>query len=241
MTGTLDIARLPADALAMPADCFVVVDVLRATTTIATLFAAGMESLLVAGDIELARTRARTEGRLLFGEVHGLRPEGFDFGNSPVEAATAPAAGHGGVLFTTNGTAALCGLCDHGTVVAGALANVRAVAGFTRQFERVVVVCAGNAKGSVFSEEDFAAAGVIAAAVAALGADREVGAQARAAMMLEASREIANATHAGLLRDLGLGADVDFCLRRDTSRAVPVVVESGEGWALLRDAAASGP
>ena len=105
----------------------------------------------------------------------------------------------------------------------------------------MVVVCAGNGKGSVFSEEDFAAAGVIAAAVAALGADREVGAQARAAMLLDASREIANATHAGLLRDLGLGADVEFCLRRDTSRAVPVVVESGEGWALLRDAAASGP
>ncbi len=241
MTRTLDIARLPADALAMPADCFVVVDVLRATTTIATLFAAGMESLLVAGDIDLARARAGTEGRLLFGEVHGLRPEGFDFGNSPVEAATAPAAGREGVLFTTNGTAALCGLCDHGTVVAGALANLRAVATFAGQFERVLVVCAGNGKGTEFSGEDFAASGAIAAAVAALDPDCTVSELAQLAMTLDIAGEIAGAPHAALLTKLGLAADVDFCLRRDTSRAVPVVVESGEGWALLRDSAAAEP
>ena len=77
MTGIVDVARLPINTLEAAADCYIVVDVLRATTTIATLFAAGMESLLVAGEIDFARERAAAEGRLLFGEVHGLRRRSF--------------------------------------------------------------------------------------------------------------------------------------------------------------------
>ncbi|MEP6871124.1 MAG: 2-phosphosulfolactate phosphatase [Anaerolineaceae bacterium] len=235
VTRSIDIARLPADALEMGAECYVVVDVLRATTTIATLFAWGMEGLLVAGNIELARTRARAENRLLFGEVHGLRPEGFDFGNSPVEAAKAAVAGCGGALFTTNGTAAFCALAGRGTVISGALANLNSVAPFVRQFERVVVVCAGNSQGTVFSEEDFAAAGAIVGRLAALEPTVNVGDQATVASALDAVTEISNAPHAELLRTLGLGADVEFCMRADTSQAVPLVVDSGAGWALLRE------
>ena len=236
MTRIVDVARLPINALEAAADCYIVVDVLRATTTIATLFAAGMESLLVAGEIDFARERAAAEGRLLFGEVHGLRPEGFDFGNSPLESAEAPVAGRGGVLFTTNGTAALCALAGRGAVVAGALANLGAVARFASEFERVVVVCAGNAKGTVFSEEDFAAAGAIVRAIEGLNTGLQPGDQARRARALDAEYEIANAPHAALLRELGLAADVEFCLRRESSQAVPLVVDSGHGWALLRDA-----
>ncbi|MEP7215630.1 MAG: 2-phosphosulfolactate phosphatase [Anaerolineaceae bacterium] len=237
MTRSIDIARLPVDALEMTADCYIVVDVLRATTTIATLFAAGMESLLVAGSIELARERAGVEGRLLFGEVQGLRPEGFDFGNSPMEAARANVAGRGGVQFTTNGTAALCGLAGRGTVVSGAVANLSVVAAFARQFGRIMVVCAGNVQGTVFSEEDFAAAGAIVRQLAALQPTAALGEQALAASALDAAEEISRAPHADLLRNLGLGSDVEFCARADSSQAVPVVVEFGDGWALLRDSA----
>ncbi len=83
----LDVALLPSEALAIAADCYVVVDVLRATTTIATLFAHGLERLTCADDIERARGIARDRGALLFGEVQGLPPEGFDHGNSPAEIA----------------------------------------------------------------------------------------------------------------------------------------------------------
>ena len=220
----------------MDADCYIVVDVLRATTTIATLFAGGMESLLVAGDIELARDWAKSDGRLLFGEVGGLRPEGFDFGNSPVEASRAAVVGRHGVLFTTNGTAALCGLADRGNVAAGALANVTAVAQFASRFDRVVVACAGNANGEVFSEEDYAAARAIAARIAELDPGRQPPDPTFGASGLDASAVISNAPHAELLRKLGLAEDIEFCVGRDTSLAVPAVVESGDGWALLRDA-----
>ena len=90
MLERIDLAMLPAEAEAMPSEAYIVVDVLRATTTIATLFAGGMTSLIAAGRLELARDLAAAEGRLLMGEVGGLPPAGFDFGNSPVEAAAAP-------------------------------------------------------------------------------------------------------------------------------------------------------
>src|SRR5947207_14887405 len=94
----------------MAADCFVVVDVLRATTTIATLFERGLLTLVAVDDIEAARQRARDEARMLFGEVGGLPPPGLDHGNSPVEASTPEVAGREAVPCTTNGTAPVCGL-----------------------------------------------------------------------------------------------------------------------------------
>ncbi|MXW26458.1 MAG: 2-phosphosulfolactate phosphatase, partial [Dehalococcoidia bacterium] len=59
MTTWLDVALLPSEAEALEADAFLVIDVLRATTTIATLFEGGLADLLVVDDIEAARERAR--------------------------------------------------------------------------------------------------------------------------------------------------------------------------------------
>ena len=107
----------------MEADAFLVIDVLRATTTIATLFARGLADLLVFDSIEAARKRARAEGRILLGEVGGLPPKDFDYGNSPAEAATLELKGQGAALFTTNGTRALCASAGRGEVVAASFAE----------------------------------------------------------------------------------------------------------------------
>src|SRR5688572_26821218 len=120
MLKRIDVAVLPAEALSITADAYVVVDVLRASTTIAALFGRGLSDLVVVDDIEAARQLAARESRLLFGEVGGLRPDGFDYGNSPVEAQAAAVADRGAVLFTTNGTPALCSLGDRAAVYAGA-------------------------------------------------------------------------------------------------------------------------
>ena len=235
VTRSVDVALLPSEALVMGGDCFVVVDVLRATTTAATLFAAGLADLVVVASIDEARRRATSEGRLVAGEVQGRRPDGFDYGNSPVEATKAPVAGRGAVLFTTNGTAALCALSGSGSVITGAIANVSATARYADRFERVVVVCAGNERGQRFSLEDFAAAGAICRVLSALNPDRVAGDAATFAMTVP-TEAIARSEHAALLRDLGFGDDTDFALLPDSSSAVPVVTESGEGWALLKDA-----
>lgn len=233
MPRSIDIAILPAEALELGADCFIVVDVLRATTTIATLFAAGLNDLLVMSGLDEARQRAAKEGRLLFGEVAGLRPDGFDFGNSPVEAAAASVAGRGAVLFTTNGAIALCGAAGRGTVIAGALANLGAAAAYSRAFERVAVICAGNGRGKGFSLEDFAAAGAICRAIRDLDPGIETGDAANLAMGLNTAAAISGSHHASLIRNLGFEADIDFALQANTSHAVPVVSACGDGWALL--------
>lgn len=232
----IEVAVLPAEAMAIEADCYVVIDVLRATTTIATLFGQGLRSLVALDDIEEARRRAKAESRLLFGEVHGLRPEGFDYGNSPVEAKRADVDGRDAVLFTTNGTRALCALGSRGVVLAGALANREAVARRVSEYERVALVCAGEAMGRRFGLDDFVAAGSIAGRILALnpGALLDDAARISAALASGALEEtLRSSHHANRTRLIGLGHDIDFALEPDTSEVAPMVTACGEGWALL--------
>lgn len=237
MPRSIEVALLPAEAMAMEADCFIVVDVLRATTTMAALFGAGLARLTVADEIDLARRLAAKRGALLFGEVGGLRPPGFDYGNSPVEAATANVLGREAVLFTTNGTRALCALAARGGMVAAAAAlNAGAAARLATRFERTAIVCAGDQHGRRFALEDLAAAGLLVKRVLALNGGRVAGEAALLAAGLEGGNPgalIASAHHAQALRDLALGADVEAAAMVDTVEVVPVVVECGEGWATL--------
>ncbi len=107
----------------------IVIDVIRATTTLAVVFDRGCARVLVAGDIPEARAFvAGHPGRyLLAGESGGLRPPGFDFGNSPVELASAPLAGRELVFCTTNGTRALRASAGARAILAGSLRNAEAV------------------------------------------------------------------------------------------------------------------
>lgn len=224
----LELAVLPGEARSIAADCFIVVDVLRATTTIAALFGAGLNDLLIVDDLETALRRAARDGRLLFGEVGGLPPEGFDYGNSPIEAAAAPVAGQSAVLFTTNGTKAIAGLAGRGTVLAGAIVNAGAVATACLPYGRVCVVCAGSAGGMRFALDDFAAAAVIVSAVAERSPQVHLGDSARLGCALASTSSWAEETvrlshHARLLNGLGLSADVDFACRRDTVFIAPTV------------------
>ncbi len=256
-----DLAVLPAEAMEMTADAYVVVDVLRATTTVAMLFHHGLADLVVMDDIDRARERAFAEARLLVGEVGGLRPKGFDYGNSPLAFEGSDVQGRGAVLFTTNGTPAMCSLGSRGSVYSGAPANAAALARRLRGHDHVVLVCAGTAAGMRFSLEDLAAPGMLirelqrhpapldlgdAAATAARMAgtptqtlDLGFGAQPspgkRRTMPSFGQMLVTTSEHARLLKGIGMEADVRFCARLDTSRAVPMVVECGDGWARLEN------
>ena len=251
MTRRIELALLPAEASAMEADAFLVIDVLRASTTIATLFARGLADLLALDRLEAARERARMEGRILFGEVGGLPPEGFDHGNSPAEAAALALDRRRGALFTTNGTRALCGVAGRGAVATAAFANAATAARWAAGFERVALVCAGEAGGERFALEDFAAAARLVQLLARASPGVELGDAAGLAAEAtgyedwiapglpqragRSARLVAGAAHAHALKALGLDADIAFAAREDTSGALPLVVEHGAGWVLLRD------
>src|SRR5215475_7505456 len=92
----------PAEQVSAPVG--VVIDVLRATSTICQALAAGWARVVCVGEIDDARALAGP-GVALAGERHNVRIEGFDFGNSPREFVDAPAE-ETVVLTTTNGTRA---------------------------------------------------------------------------------------------------------------------------------------
>jgi len=235
---SLEIAVMPAEALAMEADCYVVIDALRATTTAATLFGRGLSDLVAVDSLQMARDLAERDDRLLFGEVEGLPPEGFDYGNSPVEASTAPVQGRGAILFTTNGTKALCALAAKGAaVLTGALTNAGAVVSAMAQADDVILVCAGNNGGRRFAIEDYLCAGRIAALARAAYPAVALGDAARlgiaAADSADFQKSFAESRHGLLTARRGFAADIEYAARTDVSTAVPVALEYGKGWARL--------
>jgi len=218
----------------------VVIDVLRATSTIARALAAGCEGVLPVADLEQARSRARALGALLGGERGGLAPPGFDLGNSPRSYEPAACAGRLVVLSTTNGSRAVEACARADSVLAGSLLNAEATARalVERRAERVLLVCAGRS-GKV-SADDAAAAGCIAGTLA-LRAAAEFGDAARLAIALfDAWRHdlagLLSRCEAGRhLAAIGLAADLEDCVHVDS---VPVVAERDEGGVFRRGGAA---
>ena len=155
----------------------VVVDVLRATTTLVHAFAHGARSARACASIEEARALAGPPGErvaLLCGERGGLRPEGFDRGNSPSELSV-DVAGRDLILATTNGAPALARTAQAAHQFVAAFVNVtvaaEALAAIARRNASVArevrLVAAGKA-GSPAAEDD-ALVGSLAARLLARG------------------------------------------------------------------------
>ena len=120
----------PAEQVTAPVG--IVIDVLRATSTICQALAAGYESVVCVGEIDDARALAG-EGVALAGERHNVRIEGFDFGNSPREFAAGEHPATRLVLTTTNGTRLLLAAAERcETVLVASLLNLDAVVAAAR-------------------------------------------------------------------------------------------------------------
>ena len=164
----LDVALLPSLLREPETSVCLVIDALRASSSIVTLFAGGAEEIVVAGSVAAARRIAREEpGRyLLAGEVFGLPPRGFDYGNSPSEFARLDLRGRRIVLATTNGTRALRRLAPSPLVLVGSLLNASAATrALLSEAEArgldAALVCAGIERGKAFSLEDAFVAGAL--------------------------------------------------------------------------------
>lgn len=235
MVSRLDIAMTPAEAAVLPAaDAYVVIDAVRATTTMAVLFHRGLARMRVVESPEAALLARKEAHVLLMGEVGGLRPEGFDLGNSPAEASTVHAIGREAILSTSNGTRAICAVAGLGPTFAGAFVNLSTVVDKVSASERVTFVCAGNALARMFSLEDFAVAAAYVDELrqrfpkAVCGDGALLGVELRDPVAAVLSSE-----HAEVVRSLGFGADLSLVCQRDAAPSAPFVVESGDGWAVL--------
>ncbi|WP_419163695.1 2-phosphosulfolactate phosphatase [Candidatus Palauibacter sp.] len=244
----IDVLWLPAEieSDAPRGRATVVIDVIRATTSITTALAAGADRVIPALTVSEAREAAtRTEGSLLCGERQGLPPEGFDLGNAPGDFDPATVAGRTLVFTTTNGTAAIeraRGEGGEGPLRLGCFRNVRAVARRVAADAApggrgLAIVCAGR-RGRVSMDDAWCAghlAGRLVHAVAGVGLTD--GARAAQALSAELGPPTAAAlarTAAGrALHGIGRADDLSACAALDDLEVVPVwragaLVKGGE-------------
>ena len=217
------VAFTPEESAAAPTG--VVIDVIRATSTICQALAAGYERVLCAAEVEEALSLRNGDGSVtLGGERLGVRIDGFDLGNSPREYLEPRTPGL--ALSTTNGTRAIvtaAARCER--VLIASLLNLAAVTDAARAHgEDVAVFCAG-VKGA-FALDDAYVAGRIADG---LGAERSDAAEAavRLAWSYGTAEAALRASRSGRnLIDHGpeLEADIPWCARESVLDVVPHLV-----------------
>jgi len=237
----IDVALLPQQKLAISRSICLVVDVLRASSSIVTLIERGASPVIVAAGIDEARAlHSRLPEYLLCGERGGLPPPGFDYGNSPAEFSRLALAGRGAILATSNGTRLLAELADAPAIVVGCLLNRTAAAGAAIAIARerdldVAVVCSAAYGGTTFVLEDALGAGAIVDAALSADPSLEAGDAARFArdaFLTAAGRltqAIASAHHARELTEAGLADDVGYCAQLDVSTVAPSLRRGEDG------------
>ena len=213
----------------------VVIDALRATTVIATLFEQRCPRVYVASSHEAARTFARANGYVLCGETQGYRVPDFDYGNSPVEFAQIDFTDRPVVLSTTNGTKATAMVASAPHVYLGAATNRMAVSQEVWRTAQesdsdVVIVCSGT--NDQFTLEDATVAGLYVEAIAGQARAWEMPTQADSAIAARRLwqtepnllRGLMEGVHARTLADRGFGEDVGYSTAIDRFSHVPTLV-----------------
>jgi 2-phosphosulfolactate phosphatase len=209
------VAFTPGEATPVPTG--IVVDVLRATSTIVQALDSGYRAVYCCAEVDEARALRDELGDAVLGGERGGDPlPGFELGNSPLEYLSPQAEAV--VLTTTNGTRAVVGAaanCD--LVLVGSMLNLHAVAAAaSERGEDVEVVCAGLRSGR--SQDDAYCAGRIAALVGG-----EPTAAAESALKLAASYATAEDAFRTIRRvgETVAEEDLVWCARESVSAAVP--------------------
>jgi 2-phosphosulfolactate phosphatase len=164
----VDVAPLPSGVVGIERKIAIVVDVLRASSTVTAMLDAGAAGVIIAADPAEAFgiVADDRERYLICGESGGLPPAGFDYGNSPLQLSAADLAGREVVLSTSNGARALHAVSAARQVLVGGGRNGPAVTSYAmiaaeRTGSDLSVVCAGDERGTLLSLEDLFFAGYI--------------------------------------------------------------------------------
>jgi 2-phosphosulfolactate phosphatase len=213
----------------------VVIDVLRATSTIVTALKNGCRQVapvLTPEDAVKIRKSNGGEDTILGGERKALKISGFDYGNSPLEYVPFDVKGKSLILCTTNGTRAILACKQASAILIGAFINVSAVAKKAAEYGNdIAVVCAGTKER--FSIDDILAAGAFIDRLIGDGVKVEPDDLGLIARKLykngkkDLKAALSGSKHYEYLLSLGLSEDIDFCLTEDSADIVP---EYSEGF-----------
>jgi len=211
----------------------VVIDVLRATTTLIAGLQAGAHRIVPVAEPEMAlrlKNEYLPEPVVLSGERNGLTIPGFDLGNSPWDFTAEKVGERNIIMCTTNGTKAINFASSAAHVVTGSFWNLSAVVSHLQACEtRIVLVCSGQM--GQFCMEDMACAGAIVDGLVSKGNNSwELKDSAQAAQLIyqkhahDLSGLLKSCDHGRYLASLGMGSDLDYCAQVDVSDRVPVLM-----------------
>jgi len=216
----------------------VVVDVLRASTSIAVALANGAKAVLPAASTEEALRIAQHLERdqlVLAGERKSVRIEGFALGNSPLEFTPEAVGGRTIVLTTTNGTQALIAAQGAKEVLVAAAVNFSVVVERARAALAaggdLVVLCSGQDRR--FALEDAFAAGRLVKVLLPEGGLKVVRANDGALASLDIARHFGEkwlkalkaCNHGRELAELGFALDLRMCGTQDTHPVLPIYAD----------------
>jgi 2-phosphosulfolactate phosphatase len=210
-----------------------VIDVLRASTTIAVALANGARTVIPLESPEDVVTRSKQferAGVLLAGERRMLKMDGFDLGNSPVEHTRDVVEGKTVLLTTRNGTHALLGVQGARDVVVASYVNMSAVSAMLRAALRggadVTIVCAGQDRQ--FALEDAACAGRYVHQITKRLQQAELNDAALAASLIDRKygdnlmRLFSTVAHGRALAAAGFEGDLAACAAVDSYPVIPI-------------------
>ncbi len=221
-------------------DCAIVIDVLRATTTIATVLDAGAEAVQAFSNIEqLLQVSEQwpSDKRLRAGERGGAQVAGCDMGNSPLDCTPEKVKGRRLFISTTNGTRALQRVQEAPVVLAAALVNRQATVQYLLAHQPETIWLVGSGWEGTYSLEDTVCAGAIAYSLLEQtsyseeelsGNDEVVGALSLYHRWQNQLLEMFHqASHGKRLLRLDGHADLKYCAQTDVLNVLPIQQEPG--------------
>ena len=211
----------------------VVIDVLRASSTIVTALLNGASAVIPVADMGEASKIAQnvdSDNYLLCGEKDGIKIEGYHLGNSPLEYTRELVEGKKLIFNTTNGTKAIKKTFNSSRICIGSFLNVSAVAEMLKeQSNEIVLICAGW-KGRLALEDMLCAGNILYH----LFGD-ELGKSSRDGVRISHSlyksygaqlkELIHQSNHAERLKEQAGPEDIDYCCQIDTTDVVPCLHE----------------
>jgi len=209
----------------------VIIDILRASSTIVTALANGCRGFIPIFSPDQAKKKAqefKKERVLLGGEREGTKIEDFNLGNSPREYKREAVKGKTIIFSTTNGVKTLEMVKDAHRIIIGSFLNLQAVCNYCTDYKGdILIICAGR-KGR-FSLEDTACAGMMVNSLRDVfpGDHQEVDANLTAQLLYikfgnNILEILGKSQHGRYLESIGLGEDLKFCSQLDLFHIVPI-------------------
>jgi 2-phosphosulfolactate phosphatase len=210
----------------------VIIDVLRATSTIATALFNGAKSIIPVDSVTRCMEIGRQIEGITAGERDGQIAEGLEYGNSPFEYPREFIEGKTLVLTTTNGTRLLHIAMEKGAkeIITGSFPNLSAVCEHLREKKQNVILGCAAWKNRV-NIEDMLFAGAV---ISAIGHHFSINCDSShlAGTMYEIAKDDLfafmkknEASHYHRLMNFGLEKDIRYCLTNDGANVLPVYEE----------------